>query len=257
VKLARLRAEQQLAPLVKKIALHPEEDIYVVLEGAIYLVKVRGESAQSLLGSYLATSDEQIRLEAVVALAESATAEAVDMLAGILDRSDAPFFLRSAAAWALGRIGTDRAIDRLVQAFSDVDHNIREEALEIVSSLGDPALDRLIAGLIDEDQDVAAGSAELLRRQVLIPPDAVQRIIGEVKADVRRVWAVWLLGHLPHEREYVASAIAELQDSNPEVHYAITVLWAFIESWIAQHWELYPTACLPFARNERKSERTV
>jgi hypothetical protein len=245
IKLARLRAEQESAELVRKVALHPEEDVYVQLEGMIYLASVCGESAQTLLNPYLTNPDEQIQLEAVVALSESATVEAVEMLADILDRNDAPFFLRSAAAWALGRIGTDRAIDRLIQAFSDVDQSIREEALDAVSSLGELTSDKLVASLIDENQDVAAGSAESIRRQALVPPALIQKIVEEVKVDARRVWAVWLLGHLSHKRDYIASAIAELQDARPEAHYAITVLWSFVESWIARHWELDPTAKLP------------
>jgi HEAT repeat protein len=241
VKLARLRDEPQFADLVQRVAFHPDEDVYVQLEGAIYLTRVCGVSAQDLFGPYLENPDDQIKLETVVALAESATTEAVEILAGILDPSDTPYFLRSAAAWALGRIGTDKAIDRLVRAFSDVDQSIREEALATVASLGDPALEHLMAGLLGDDADVAAGSAEAIRRQALVPPDAVQRIIEEIKADAQRIWAVWLLGQLGG-REYISAAIAELQDSRPEAHYAINVLWAFVESWVSRHWELYPTA---------------
>jgi HEAT repeat protein len=241
IKLARLRAEPQFTDLIREVAFHPDEDVYVQLEGAVYLSRVCGASAQELFGPHLANPDEQIKLETVVALAESATAEAVGILAGILDHDDAPYFLRSAAAWALGRIRTDEAIDRLVRAFSDIDQDIREEALEAVASLGDTALEHLIAGLVEGNADVAAGSAEAIRRQPFIPPAVVRRVVEEVKADAQRIWAVWLLGHLS-AREYVATAIAELQDSMPEAHYAITVLWAFVESWIARHWELYPGA---------------
>ena len=215
IKLARLRAEPQFADLIQQVAFHPDEDVYVQLEGAIYLTRVCGVSARELFGPYLENPDDQMKLEAVVALAESATAEAVEILASILDLSDAPYFLRSAAAWALGRVGTDKAIDRLVLAFSDVDLSIRQEALDTVASLGDPVLEYLIAGLFGDDADIAAGSAEAIRRWASVPPAAVQRIVEEVKADVQRVWAVWLLGHLSG-REYIASAIAELQDSRPE-----------------------------------------
>ncbi len=239
IKLARLRSIPQFADLVLEVISHPEEDIYVKLEGAVYLSRVCGESAQDLFGPYLKASDGQIRLEAVVALAETATPEAVEILAAILDQNGAPFYLRSAAAWALGRISTDRAVERLVQAFSDIDQNIREEALEAVAELGDRALQHLIAGVLDDDDDIAAGAAEAIRRQALVPPDVVQKIIGEVREVPDRVWPVWLLGHL-NGREYIAAAVAELQGSRPEAHYAITVLWAFAESWIAQNWELRP-----------------
>src|ERR1039458_3758104 len=44
-------------------------------------------------------------------------------------------------------------------------------------------------------------------------------------------WAVWLLGQLPRER--VAPAIVGLQGSAPRLYYAISLLWSFMESWIA------------------------
>lgn len=54
---------------------------------------------------------------------------------------------------------------------------------------------------------------------------------------------VWLVGHLP--REQVNTAISELQQTRPELHYAVTLIWSFLDSWIAKHWELAPTARFP------------
>ena len=34
--------------------------------------------------------------------------------------------------------------------------------------------------------------------------------------------------------------IAELQTTAPQLHYAVSLLWSFTESWIAQRWELNP-----------------
>lgn len=129
IKLARLRFESQFCDQVRKTALHHDEDVYVTLEGAVYLARVCGESAHKLFRPYLVSPDEQMQLEAVVALSEVPTEEAAELLSDILDDPSSAFFLRSAAAWALGRIGTNQATARLVEAFSDVDLAIREEAL--------------------------------------------------------------------------------------------------------------------------------
>ena len=59
-------------------------------------------------------------------------------------------------------------------------------------------------------------------------------------------WSVWLLGMLPRER--VATAVADLQKTAPELHYATTLLWSFVESWISRHWELRTGAGLPGRR---------
>lgn len=246
IKLARLRADAQYEQIIEKVTHHPDEDLYVKLEGAIYLSHVCNQSAQALLKPYLSHQDTQIQLEGVVALAETGTPEAVQMLADTLDHDKYPYFLRSAAAWALGRIGTEIAIKRLIQAFADVDQNIREEALEAIEMLEEPVLGHLFTGLIDSDQDIAAGAAEAMRRQGLLPPNMLRQILTEVQTDAQQLWAVWLLGNLPHEKEYVKLAIAELQNTSPETHYAIAVLWSFMESWIARHWELHPTTGAAF-----------
>jgi hypothetical protein len=242
IKIARLRNDPQLYDLVQQAVSHPHEDLYVQLEGAIYLSRVCKESARELLGPYLTNPDEQVRLETIVALAEIATVEAVDMLTDILAANDKPYFLRSATAWALGKIGTDKAIKRLMQAFSDVDQSIREEALEAIDSLETHKLSYLLTGLTDTNLSIAAGSAEAIRRHAELPDSAIREIVEKVEADAQSIWAVWLLGQLPQGRECVRTAIASLQDSRPEAHYAITVLWSFVESWIARHWELHPSA---------------
>jgi hypothetical protein len=239
VKLARLRNEPAYAETIRSIAVHPDEDIYVLLESRVYLARVSDFSAANLFSPYLQSQDDQIRLEAVVALAEVATSEAVNILAQILRHSKMPYFLRSAAAWGLGKIGTDCAIDKLVQAFADVDVTMREEALDIITALGAKPIEHLVQALVGGDPDLAAGSAEAMRRLPSLPGQAVDTIIQAIREDPDHVWAVWLLGQCA-DNDNVASVISELQDSRPEAHYAVSVLWTFAKSWIARHWELWP-----------------
>jgi HEAT repeat protein len=162
----------------------------------------------------------------------------VDVLSGILDDSALQYFLRSAAAWSLGRIGTEAAIGRLVKAFADIDVGIREEALEGIASIGGAAVPILLSGLRGTAMDVAAGCAEALRQQNTLPAEVFVALSQSIQGATASDWAVWLLGHLPRER--VAPAIAGLQDSAPHLHYAISLLWSFMESWIARRWEGYP-----------------
>jgi hypothetical protein len=72
-------------------------------------------------------------------------------------------------------------------------------------------------------------------------------VLAEISSDAKGVaspsWAAWLLGQLP--REQVMNAIADIQDSAPALHYALSLLWAFTESWIARRWELHPDAEFP------------
>jgi hypothetical protein len=237
VKLARLRGEADHRAVIEELTNDREEDVYVRLEGVTYLASVCRLSAHTLFRSYLESTDQQIQLEAVIALGETATDEAVELLTAILNDNQRPYFLRSAAAWSLSRIGGDNSIERLVLAFSDVEQSIREEALEGVVSIGGAALPILLTG-VRGTGDIAAGCAEALRQQGTLPDDTIEQLVRELRSDNPSHWVVWLVGHLP--REYVAARIAELQDSAPPLHFAISVLWSFVESWISKHWELNP-----------------
>ena len=236
VKLARLRRETQYREAVTELTHDPEEDVYIRLEGASYLTAVSGESARLLFEPYLGNSDVQTQLEAVIALGEAGTEQATMLLCQILDDTTRPYFLRSASAWSLARCRTQVATDRLVRAFGDVDASIREEALEGLTSLGGPALPALVAGIQDADARLAAGCAEALRQMQPLPPKILRQLTNQLDSGTQTIWTVWLLGHLPQDQ--VASSIARLQESAPHLQYAMAVLWAFVESWISNNWEL-------------------
>lgn len=238
IKLARLRGEAEHDSTAADLASDEEEDVYVRLEAASYLVSVCGQSPRALFGPYLGNSDPQIRLEAVIALAEAATPAVVQMLSELLDDGDQPHFLRSAAAWGLGRIGGEAAIGRLMRAFADVSQAIREEALEHLAALGAAATPILLEGLRAPSPDIAAGAAETLRQQQPLTQNMIAYLVEELRSATPSSWAVWLYGHLP--RDQVAEAIADLQQTAPNLQYAISLLWSYVESWIARHWELYP-----------------
>lgn len=243
IKLARLRNETTFHDVVQEIANDEEEDVYVRLEGLSYLTAVCDASPRELFPVYLSSSDPQTQLEAVIALGEAGTSTAVELLSELLNDADRPYFLRSAAAWCLSRIGDTDACKRLVRAFADIDQSIREEALDGIVAIGVDAIPLLLAGLRETDEAVAAGCAEALRQRGHLPKEALTDVVDRVRTGELSPWAIWLLGHLP--RDQVAPAIASLQNSAPQLHYAITLLWSFVESWIARRWELRPGPVFP------------
>lgn len=243
VKLARLRRCDAVGATIASLERDEEEDVYIRLEAASYLVSVRGARAEHLFAPYLASPDQQIQLEAVIALGEARTDECVRMLSAILDDDQRPYFARSAAAWSLSRIGGSEACLRLVRAFGDVDQYLREEALEGIVSLDSDAVPLLLSGLQEVDPAIAAGCAEALRQHGALSDGAIRELTAQLASGNPSVWTVWLAGHLPRER--LAGAVADLQETAPELHYAITLLWSFVESWIARRWELQPDANLP------------
>ncbi|HUE83653.1 MAG TPA: hypothetical protein VMM84_16250, partial [Pyrinomonadaceae bacterium] len=125
------------------------------------------------------------------------------------------------------------------------DVKIREEALEGIVAIGGPAISILLAGLEETNSEIVAGCAEALRQQQPLEEEALLRVVNHLRQESPSEWVVWLLGHL--SREQVAAAIADVQKSAPELHYAISVLWSFVDSWIARKWELNPGTAFPLA----------
>lgn len=235
-------------PTVNQYATWPvddEEDNYIRLEAVSYLASVGGGSARKLFDPYINSTNNQTQLEAIIALGETATEEALEILSEILGNAENPYFIRSAAAWCLSRVGREQAAAHLIEAFSDVDVKIREEALEGIIAIGGPAMPILLAGLEETDNEIVAGCAEALRQHQPLEEEALSTVLNRLKQENPSEWVVWLLGHLP--REQVAASIADIQKSKPELHYAISVLWSFVDSWIARRWELNLGTAFPSA----------
>lgn len=235
IKLARLRRDSAHSVAVSDLTSDPEEDVYTRLEGASYLASVCDLSAEGLFRQYLDTTDEQTRLEAVICLGETHSEESIRILADILHDTNQPYYLRSAAAWALSQNNAQQAWEILIGAFRDVEQGIREDALNGLISIGVPAIPLLLEGLEHCENDQAAGCAEALRQLQPLSTRALDRLTHNLGAH-SSPWTVWLLGHLP--KELVAPSVAYLQDSAPHLQYAMSVLWTFAGSWVAKSWEL-------------------
>jgi HEAT repeat protein len=253
VRLARLLALNEHQKAVSEITHDGEEDPYVRLEGLCYLVSLGQVGARAAFGPVLCETDDQTRLEAVIALSEVATDDATDILGEVLSSAHLPGFMRTAAGWSLGKIGGRRAQQLLVGAFADLSQAVREEALESVVALGEQAVQVLLQGLKGNDEDVAAGCAEALRQWEVLPDGVVEELVADLaegRCDVvPSRWIVWLLGHLPVDP--LAPSIAGLQRDRPDLYYALSVLWSFVRSWIARRWELRPS---PVRRVEEGSD---
>jgi len=100
---------------------------------------------------------------------------------------------------------------------------------------GAGALGPLLEGLEGGADDVAPGCFEALRRLDGAP---VESIIGFAEKGRAPEWAVWLLASLP--KLQVAPLIASWQRTRPDLHFALSVLWSFLESWVSETWERNP-----------------
>jgi HEAT repeat protein len=237
VKLARVRREESLSDEIVRIAQDDDEDIYVRLEAKAYMAAVLGRPLNDLFEADLRAIDKADQLEAIIAIGEVGTESAATILADILANQTASYFLRSAAAYCLGRIDSPVARNALVQAFTAQTHRVREDALAALTDVGFGAMAELLAGVNHNDEQIQAGSAEVLRwlalrsdratvEALIVPP------VANILADEgRSLMAVWLGGQLPEP--LMRAALTEVLGRDARLAYSLAVSWAFARSWIA------------------------
>lgn len=237
VKLARFRREGSLHEEIAAIAADADEDIYVRLEAKVYMAVVLDRAIDDLFAAELNALDKADQLEAVIAIGEVATESAATTLAAILANQSESYFLRSAAAYCLGRIESPVSRAALVQAFTAQTHRVREDALTALADVGFGALAELLAGVNHTDEQIQAGCAEVLRWLALrSDPVTVERqivppIAGILAQADRSLMAVWLGGQMPEP--LMQAALTEVLGSDARLAYSLAVSWAFARSWIA------------------------
>jgi hypothetical protein len=232
-RLAKLRRTTSVGQTVYDLSRDPAEDLYTRLEARSYLVTVAGVDAREEFGALVSESSEAPwRLESIVTLADTTSDSALGLLRAVLAERGNPFFLRSAAAWALGRFPGEDAATALIATFTDVDRDLRQEAVTALRHLGIDALGPLLEGLGEGPEDIAAGCFEVLRHLEATPVKPLVSLAEESRAPE---WAVWLLASL--SKSQVSPMIASWQTKRPDLHFALSVLWSFLESWVSETWQ--------------------
>lgn len=128
-----------------------------------------------------------------------------------------------------------------MRTFSDQDLNIREQALQGLVSLGDRAVPKLLEYLEnyeEYDDEVLAGCAEALRQYRDFDSNQLEGVINNLRGEDPSNWSVWLIGNLP--KDVTSSMIQSMQDIKPEIHFGLSLLWSFSQSWISRRWEKDP-----------------
>jgi HEAT repeats len=239
VKLARVKRIRTLEGEIRRIAENADEDIYVRLEAKAYLCAVLSDDVSATFESALFALDKPDQLEAIIAIGEVGSASAAAILAGVLGDSRKDYFLRSAAAYCLGRLGTHQvARNALVSAFSAQSHQVREDALAALAESGLGALTELFAGLVQRDSmDIQAGCAEVVRwlahrsDPATVATTIAPGVVNAVTHKNRPLLAVWLSGQL--SPEIMRPALGAILDTDARLAYTLAVAWAFTQSWIA------------------------
>lgn len=212
--------------LLTKLA-DSNEHIYVKLEAAASLARKNIEAAYDFITTCLHDNYLQHVLEAVIVLAEIKTKQSCHLLCEILQDKDQHAEIRAGAAWSLGELNNKTALKALTQSFDAVSENIKVEAARALGKLTKV----FSSEILDEFHQVSPiqrpGVAWALARSDSLRIEDLMRCLS---GDDARHWTAYIIGKQGEER-YIEE-IEKLKNVDPEVYFAVTVLWKIMTSWV-------------------------
>lgn len=203
------------------------EHIYVRLEAAASLARHGEEQGWSFIRQCLADDYLQNRLEAVIALGEIPADTSCRLLCSVLMDNRQHPEIRAGAAWALGELHNSLALSVLIDSFSAVDEGIRIEAARALAKLAARFTGEIMDAFPRVAPDKRPGIAWALSKSGKFKfEDLLDALVDE---DTRH-WVSYILGTQDQQR-YI-DQIEKLKERDPEVYFAVTVLWKIMTSWV-------------------------
>jgi hypothetical protein len=221
------------SPDVQTVLLRIQQDdsehLYVRLEAASGLARLGMQAGWKWISESLNSHYLENQLETVIILGELRTTKATDLLVTTLLDTRRHAEIRSGAAWAIGEIGDVRGLDALVCTFTDLTPGLRVEAVRALRKLMDAQCPDLAARLGTAESEQRAGLAWALSRSGRF---TVEELVPVCHGDDEaRRWIAYILG--TQDADIWATRLQPIQDADPEVFFAATVLWQIMRSWIA------------------------
>lgn len=229
VKAARFLGAEKVERMLLSITNDEASDWRLHLEAHASLAPTHPSSVAALLTlAAAATSSDEIRMEAVFALSEIDTDDAVEALYSVASSTDPvmPEEVRAAAAWGLGT-GARKASAALMFLVNDPSVLVSTHAAAVMPNvLPQSCLDELQNWLRVDDPHRAATAAHLLAERNLVP-----ELVSALQVAPERVrWLIVLaLGDTSRE------AVQHLVDGlDAQSRAGIATLWAKDEDWLRQ-----------------------
>lgn len=204
-----------------------DEHIYVKLEAAASLCRLGENKGYEFIEKCLTDNYLQNILEAVIVLAEIKTNIANKILSNILlDESFDPE-IRAGAAWGLGEQQNKLALSALVSSFNSIDENIKIEATRALGKLTTKFSNEILSTFNTATPVEMPGIAWALTKSNSI---SIEQLIENLRNLDSRHWISYIIG-MQGEEKYIAE-IEKLKNKDPEVYFAVTLLWKITTSWI-------------------------
>jgi len=204
-----------------------KEHIYVKLESASSLARQGDSRGYDFIRKTLSDEFLQNRLEAVIVLGEIERRESSDILIStLLDKSQDPE-IRAGAAWSLGELRSKRAIKVLRESFTEVEENIRIEAARALAKLARKFTPEVLNEFPSANSTKRPGISWALSKAGGF---SIQQVLAMLGDEDSRKWISYMIGSQDPQK-YIRE-IEALKGKDPEVYFAVTVLWKLMSSWI-------------------------
>ncbi len=205
------------------------EHIYIRLECAASLARRGNEQGYLFIEEVLSSTYLEHRLEAIIILGEINTDRSSSVLCRILEDSTQHPEIRGGAAWALGELGFQSSIPRLIRSFRELDNVIRIEAARALRKICESHIIQVLDGFKEASEEERHGIAWALGKTDNWSLDDITRRIDRNDLDMRE-WAAYIIGMSDQQR--ILRDIEQLKIQDSELHFAVCVLWKILSSWI-------------------------
>lgn len=204
------------------------EHIYVKLEAAASLARFNIDLGFEFIEQCLAENDyAQNILESVIVLAEIKSAKSCEILGEVLSNEKYDPEIRAGAAWALGEQNNESSLTSLIQSFNNVDEVIRVEAARALGKLTRDFTPNIIDQFEYSSESEKPGVAWALSISNNVK---VADLLPKLNDLDSRQWGSYILGKQGSEKHLME--IEELKKKDPEVYFAVTVLWKIMTNWV-------------------------
>jgi HEAT repeats len=203
------------------------EHVYVRLEAAAGLLGRSRPEGQQFFAATLRDDYLERRLEAVIVLGEIGTPAAVGLLLSTLADAAQPSEIRAGAAWALGATGDREALSPLIESFKGLETVVKIEAARALANLGRRYREDLVKFLPGSAAVQRPGIAWALGKAGGV---TIGELLPALVDDDARHWVAYVIGMQDQTR--LVSEVEDLVRHDPEVYFAVTVLWKILASWI-------------------------
>ncbi|MBI5000122.1 MAG: HEAT repeat domain-containing protein [Euryarchaeota archaeon] len=218
---------KKVVDVLKKRMVDSKEHVYVRLEAAAALARIEDTDGIQYLTSMIKDEYLENRLETVIILGEINTATSMKLLTNTLaDETQNPE-IRAASAWSIGELGHPEAIKVLIGAFNAVDNIVKIEASKALAKFANSYTPLLLNQFKSASISQRSGIAWALGKTGRFTIDDIRSCL--IDGDARQ-WVSYIIG-TRNEDEFIKQ-IEEIKKQDPEVYFAVTVLWKIFSSWI-------------------------